>query len=273
MIIQDLEQSLGVQLLRRTTRRLSLTVDGATYYELCRRILADLEETEAVFRSATDQPKGRLRVEIPGSIARLIVLPALRNFRHRFPDVELTIALTEKATDLIREGIDCAIRLGVLHDSGLVARRIARWRPVICAAPGYLTRHGEPKTLEDLSRHHAVGFICSRTNRPKEWTFVVEGKLISLKLDNPLAVNEADANVMCGVQGLGLIRSLDRLVQPYLTSGRLREVLSHLAAPMEPLSIVYARDRLASFAVRVFIDWIMELFECPALPRFHQSAS
>ena len=273
IIIQNLEQSLGVRLLQRTTRQLSLTVDGTTYYELCRRILADLEDTEACFRSAAHAPKGRLRVEIPGSIGRLIVLPALHSFQERFPDVELTIALAEKHTDLIQEGLDCAIRLGTLPSSGLVARKIATLRPVICAAPSYLARHGEPKTIEDLSRHRAVDFTCSRTGRPKEWAFIVDGQLVNLKLDSRLAVNESDGHVMCGLQGLGLIRSLDRLVQPYLRSGRLREVLTHVAAPLEPLSIIHAGDRLASPTVRAFINWIMELFECPTLPQLHQHAS
>jgi LysR family transcriptional regulator for bpeEF and oprC len=183
IIIQNLEQSLGVQLLQRTTRRLSLTVDGTTYYELCRRILADLEDTEACFRSAAHEPKGRLRVEIAGSIGRLIVLPALHSFYERFPNVELTIALTERHTDLVQEGMDCAIRLGALQSSGLVARRIATLKPIICAAPSYLARHGEPQTLEDLSRHRTVDFTCSRTGRPKEWVFIVEGTLVSPKLN------------------------------------------------------------------------------------------
>jgi LysR family transcriptional regulator for bpeEF and oprC len=273
LIIRNLEEALGVRLLQRTTRRLSLTVDGATYYELCRRILSDLEDTEACFRSAVHEPKGRLRVEMPGSIGRLIVLPALHSFHERFPDVELTIALAEKHTDLVQEGMDCAIRLGALQSSRLVARKIATLRPVICAAPDYLARHGEPRTIEDLSRHRRVDFTCSHTGRPKEWAFIVDGQLASLKLDSRLAVNESDGHLMCGVQGLGLIRSLDRLAQPYLRSGRLREVLTHMSAPPEPLWIVHAGDRPVSPTLRVFINWIMELFECPALPQLHQNAN
>jgi len=271
-MIQSLERSLGITLLRRTTRRLSLTVDGATYYELCRRILADLDDTEACFRSVATEPKGRLRVEIPGAIGRLIVLPALHSFHERFPDVELTIVLTEKDTDLIQGNMDCALQLGALQSSGLVARRIGTLRPVICASPRYLAHHGEPKTIEDLSRHRTVGFICNRTGRPTEWTFIIEGKSVSPKLKSRLAVNESDGYVMCGVHGLGLIRSFDRLVQPYLRSGRLREVLAHLKSPLMPLSVIYPSDRRVSPTVRVFIDWIMELFDRPALPKIHQTA-
>jgi LysR family transcriptional regulator for bpeEF and oprC len=267
-VIQNLEESLGVRLLQRTTRQLHVTDDGAVYYERCLHILADLEQAEASVRSATGEPKGRLRVEIAGSIGRQIVLPTLKDFHERFPDVELLIGLGNGNVDLIQDGVDCAIRAGNLQSSRLVARRIGTLKSVVCASPAYLARHGEPTSLDELSRHQAVGIVCERTGRPQEWDFVVEGEMVSVKLNSRLAVNESDGYVMCGLQGLGLIRPLEFLVRPYLKSGRLREVLSHLKAPSVPLFAIYPHSRLVSPAARVFVNWIIELFErSPAFPR------
>jgi len=273
-VIQNLEASLGVQLLLRTTRRLNLTIDGEAYYEQCRRILADLEQAEAFLRRGTDRPRGRLRVEIAGSIGRLIVLPALRGFHERYPDVELLIGFGDQSVDFVQDGIDCAIRVGALPSSTLVARRIDTLRSIVCASPEYLARHGEPKTIADLSRHHAVNLASNPGDRPKEWVFTADGGIVSAKLQSRLTVNESSSHVMCGLQGLGLIRPLECLARPYLRSGRLREVLSHLKVPSEPLSVIYPRDRIASPAVRVFVDWIAELFErAPALPRLQMPAA
>src|SRR5215469_8774589 len=152
-IIQNLEAFLGVRLMHRTTRRLSLTPDGAAYYERCVRILADVEETEQTFQDRNRKPHGKLRIDMPGSIGRLIVIPSLCEFHGRYPDIDLQLGLTDRPVDLLQEGVDCVIRVGALQDSSLVARRVGLFEGVSCAAPSYIERAGIPQTIEDLEQH------------------------------------------------------------------------------------------------------------------------
>src|SRR5690606_23501543 len=144
-IIQNLEKLLQVRLLNRTTRRLSLTPDGAAYYERCMRILADVEDAEASFHDVTRRPKGRLRIAVPPSIARLILIPALCEFHHRYPDSELAIAMSDRPVDMVQEAVDCALQVGELQDPTMVAKRIATFEVITCAAPSYIERHGIPE--------------------------------------------------------------------------------------------------------------------------------
>nr|MBF0684493.1 LysR family transcriptional regulator [Pseudomonas sp.] len=154
--IQNLERNLKVRLLNRTTRRLSLTPDGAAYYERCQQILADLEDIEASFRDVTRGPSGRLRIDTLPSIGRLILVPALCDFHSRYPDIDLAIGMSDRVVDMVRDAVDCAIRVGELEDSSMVARRIGTFESITCAAPSYLERHGEPQSIEELSKHRAV---------------------------------------------------------------------------------------------------------------------
>jgi LysR family transcriptional regulator, regulator for bpeEF and oprC len=267
-IVKNLEAFLGVRLLYRTTRRLNLTVDGAAYYERCQRILADIEETEARFHSAAAQPRGKLRVDMTGAIGRLVVFPNLGEFQKRFPDVDLSIRLSDRIVDLIQEGIDCAIRVGELEDSSLVARRIGSFKWTVCAAPEFIERYGEPKRIEDLSDYRSVGYISCQTGRAKSWEFIVDGETRYIKVPSTLTVNDIDAYVTCGLKGLGLIRPPYCVAQPYLESGQLRELLQTSKAPLAPISIVYPQNRQVSSAVRAFVDWAAELFaEHPLLMR------
>lgn len=158
-IIQNLEAFLGVRLMHRTTRRLSLTPDGAAYYERCVRILAEVEETEASFQINNRKPHGKLRVDMPGSLGRLVVIPALNEFRDRYPDIDLQLGLSDRPVDLLQEGVDCVIRVGALQDSSLVARRVGLFEGVTVASRAYLERYGEPRSIDDLADHRAVNYF------------------------------------------------------------------------------------------------------------------
>ncbi|WP_144159797.1 LysR family transcriptional regulator [Paraburkholderia sp. BCC1885] len=265
-IIQNLESFLGTRLMHRTTRRLSLTPDGAAYYERCVRILADVEETEASFQSGNKKPHGKLRIDMPGSIGRLLVIPSLCEFHTRYPDIDLQLGLTDRPVDLLQEGVDCVVRVGALQDSSLVARRIGIFEGVTCAAPAYLEKYGTPHTLEDLESHSAVNYFSSRTGRVLDWQFMVNGKEVEVKMKGTMSVNDADAYVTCGIEGFGLIQPPLFMVLPHLESGQLVEVLpEHKPLPM-PISAVYPHSRHLSPKVRVFVDWIAELFDrCPLL--------
>ncbi|WP_321786123.1 LysR family transcriptional regulator [Paraburkholderia sp. J94] len=265
-IIQNLEAFLGVRLMHRTTRRLSLTPDGAAYYERCVRILADVEETEQTFQDRNRKPHGKLRIDMPGSIGRLIVIPSLCEFHTRYPDIDLQLGLSDRPVDLLQEGVDCVVRVGALQDSSLVARRIGLFEGVSCAAPSYLESHGMPKTLEDLQEHRAVNYFSSRTGRVIDWAFLVDNKEVEVKLKSMVSVNDADAYVTCGVEGFGLIQAPRYMVLPLLKSGQLVEVLPDIKPLPMPISAVYPHSRHLSPKVRVFVDWIAEVFDrCPLL--------
>jgi LysR family transcriptional regulator, regulator for bpeEF and oprC len=265
-IIQNLESFLGTRLMHRTTRRLSLTPDGAAYYERCVRILADVEETEASFQSGNKKPHGKLRIDMPGSIGRLLVIPSLSEFHTRYPDIDLQLGLSDRPVDLLQEGVDCVVRVGALQDSSMVARRIGLFEGVTCAAPGYIEHAGTPRSLGDLDNHKAVNYFSSRTGRTLDWAFMVDGKEIEVKMKGIVSVNDADAYVTCGLEGFGLIQPALFMVLPHLRSGQLVEVLPELKPLPMPISAVYPHSRHLSPKVRVFVDWIAELFDrCPLL--------
>ncbi|MBP2314667.1 LysR substrate-binding domain-containing protein [Azospirillum soli] len=264
--IQNLEASLGVRLLQRTTRRLNLTLDGAAYLEGATRVLSEIDEIEASFTSARKTPRGRLRVDMPGSIGRLVIIPSIHEFHQTYPDIDLMIGLGDRPIDLIQEGVDCVIRVGVLEDSSLVARRIGAMQPITCASPAYLAEHGEPSTIEDLDRHVAVNYFNNRTGRNFELCFTRDGQEIEVAMKGSVAVNDADAYVTCGLEGLGILQPARFMVLPHLRSGALREVLREWRPPRVPVSAVYPHHRHLSPKVRVFVDWVAELFErCPLL--------
>nr|WP_315255207.1 LysR family transcriptional regulator [uncultured Duganella sp.] len=257
--VKDLEAFLGVRLLQRTTRHISLTPDGTVYYDHCRRLLADIEVVESGFPGSAGRPRGRLRVDMTLSLARLVVLPAIKDFQSRFPDIELTLTVADRTVELVQEGIDCVIRAGTPEDSPtLVAKRIGAFHWVTCASPAYLAEHGTPETLDDLARHRAVGYLSSRTARTLDWHFVVDNEERAIRMRESLIVNDTDAYVACALEGLGLIRAGSYMVLPHLTSGRLRRVLTGYASPAVPLSVLYPKNRHLSPTVRAFVDWVGE---------------
>jgi len=260
-IVQNLEAMLGTALLIRTTRRLSLTPEGAAYYERCAQILADIDEMEASLKESNANPSGRLRVEMPGAVATALVLPALDDFHVRFPNIDLAIGISNRAVDLVGEAVDCSIQLGELPDSGLVARRLGSLEHVTCASPGYLERHGVPETLDDLAQHVAVNCISRHNGRVVNFDFEVDGSVLAVKVDGFVSVNDEQAYLTCGLQGHGLIQPTRLAAQPWLESGLLREVLPEWKPVPMSVSVAYVKGRRVSPRVRAFVDWLAELFE------------
>ncbi|CAK7010467.1 LysR family transcriptional regulator [Kerstersia gyiorum] len=264
-IIQNLERHLGVRLLNRTTRRISLTPDGAAYYRHSTRILAEVEETEACLQDAASRPQGRLRVDVPPSIGHQILLPSLCEFHTQYPDVELVIGLGDRHVDLVQDAVDCVIRYGQLEDSSLVARRIGIVQAATCAAPAYIERHGVPQRLEDLQDHHAVHYFCA-SGRNCAWDFIVEGEERQVDVPGIVSVNDWLAHLKCGVQGFGLIQTQRFLALPHLLNGELVEVLPQWKPSPIPISLLYLQSRQLSPKVRAFSDWVAALFaRCPLL--------
>ena len=255
-----------MRLLNRTTRRIGLTPDGAGYYQHCVRILADVEETEACFQEAALRLKGRLRIDVPTCIGRLILIPSLCDFHDKYPDVELVLGLGDRPVDMVQEAVDCVIRSGDLEDSSLVARRIGMLQTVTCASPSYISRHGMPQTIEELGRHHAVHYFMSRSGRNCAWNFKVDDKHQEVEMKGTVAVNEAGAYLDCGLKGFGLIQTPRYMALPHLQSGELIEVLPQCKPGAVPMSILYPQSRQLSPKVRAFADWVAELFaSCPLL--------
>ena len=260
-LVQNLEAMLGTALLVRTTRRLSLTSEGAAYYERCAQILADIDEMEASLRHATHNLSGRLRVEMPGTVATALVLPALDDFHGRFPNIDLAVGVSNRAVDLVAEAVDCSIQLGELPDSGLAARRLGTLARVTCASPAYLAQHGTPAGLDDLAGHVAVNCMSPHSGRAEHFDFDVGGEARHVKVNGFVKVSDDQAYLTCGLQGLGLIQPARIAAQPYLDSGELREVLREWQPVPMRVSVAYVKNRRVSPRVRAFVDWLAQLFE------------
>lgn len=272
-VIQELEAFLRVRLLNRTTRSLSVTSEGATYYEKCVRILGDVEAAEAEFAAIKQAPRGRLRVDMSGSLGKLIVVPALNDFHSRYPDIDLTLGFGDRLVDLVQEGIDCVIRIGELTDSSLVARRLGVFQLVTAASPGYLEQYGTPARPESLQHHLAVNYFSTRTGRMVNLNFNVGAKSVNVRANSRLSANDGDAHLQCGVMGLGLIQVPRVIAQPYLDAGTLVEVLPEFRPAPLPISAVYPQNRHLSPQVRAFVDWTAELFaRCQSMQPDHGSA-
>jgi LysR family transcriptional regulator for bpeEF and oprC len=255
-----LEKRLSVKLLHRTTRHVSVTTDGAAYYERALRLLTDLEETEASLTQATSKPKGRLRVDVPAPVGRLIIIPALKDFFQRYPDIELEIGCSDRPVDLLEEGVDCVIRLGNPFDLSLVARRVGSIRLVMVASKEYLDKFGRPKTPEDLERHHGVYFFSSKTGKIYEFELSINGTSTEVPTHRRIATNDGDAIVAACLSGLGISQTPTFMVQDHIASGRLEVVLGGYLSESMPMNALYPQNRHLSSKVRAFIDWVAELF-------------
>ena len=265
-MVNSLESHLHVRLLQRTTRRLSLTPEGAEYYERCVRILAEIDETESALANSGQGPRGRLRIDMPGSIGKLVVMPMIHEFRETYPGIELMVGFGDKPVDLIQDGVDCVIRVGTLEDSSLVARRLSVMQTVTVASPEYLHQYGLPRTLEDLDRHVAVNYFSSRTGKSMSMNFVVDKQPIEKVIPGVIAVNDAEAYLNCAVEGVGLVQTPHFMALPFLQTGALVEVLPQWKPLPMPISAVYPHNRHLAPKVRVFVDWAAELFShCPLL--------
>lgn len=254
--VQRLERQLGVRLLQRTTRKVSLTLDGATYLERALRLLNELDDINALFLGTERVPAGVMRVDLPERLARLNVIPALPDFFARYPDIQLRLGANDRFADLVGEGIDCAVRVGHLRDSSLIARRIGTMQQINCGSRAYLDRHGRPQNLADLSRHVAVNFFSSQSGRDLEWEYQEDGKDHTISMRSMISVSSSEAYLASCLAGLGLVQVPRMGVEPLLESGELEEVLSKWRPAPLPVSVVYSHNKHLSPRVRVFVDWL-----------------
>ncbi|HEY6643131.1 LysR family transcriptional regulator [Povalibacter sp.] len=267
--VSRLEERLGARLLNRTTRSLSLTDVGASFYERCREALGQLDHAESEVSESRGIPRGRLRVDVPVSLGRRIIVPALPRFIAQYPEISVHMSMNDRVTDLVQEGIDAALRVGNLSDSSLVARRIAQLRGVTCASPEFIERYGMPKEPGDLPPEHCLQMFKVGNNQTREWTFRkgdVEHKILPAAR---LAFSDPESAVAAAVSGAGFVRSLDFTVEAQIASGLLQPVLEDWNdGAYWPVSVVYPQHRQPTAKIRAFIDFVSGLF-----PQTEASAS
>jgi len=257
--VKDLEARLGVRLLQRTTRTVNPTLDGEAYYQRCLSILADIEEAEGAFAGA--KPKGLLRVDVHGTLARHFVLPNLPAFLTTYPEIEFYMSEGDRLVDLIREGIDCVLRVGVPQDSDMIARKVALLDEVTLASPSYIAGHGMPQHPDALNGHHMIGFRSSATGSILPLEFTIDGDLREMILPAPVSVNAAESYFAAAKLGLGLIQIPRYHADAAIAAGELLAVLEDYPPTSTPVFLLYPRNRQLSPRVRIFIEWVGAVFK------------
>jgi len=256
--VAALEKHLGARLLNRTTRKVNLTTEGSDYLLRTRRILDELADAEETLRGTRSKPEGRLRVDVPVSFGRYLLLPALPEFVRRYPDIELDLRLNDRVTDLVAERVDVALRVGALRQSGLVARRVAQMNLVTIASPAYLADHGEPVTPDDLRNHRLLGLSPPGGGSP-EWNYPPPYLARRLKLHFAMQFNAVEAPTIAAAAGLGIAHSSDLIAAEYIARGELKLILRDYVTPGAQISLVYPSSGHQSAKVRVFSDFAADL--------------
>ncbi|OBZ92066.1 LysR family transcriptional regulator [Pararhizobium polonicum] len=257
----ELEARVGARLLHRTTRKVSPTQDGTAFYERCLRLIADVEETEGLFRQTSVGSTGKLRIDVPGRIGRLIIAPALPEFLDRHPQLDIELRVTDRAVNLVEESVDCVLRVGPLGDSGLIARKIGDLPLINVASRGYLDQHGTPVTPEDLAMHLAVNYASPSTGRIEDWEWIEDGEVRMLSTRARVTVNSAEAYIACCLAGLGLIQIPAYDVKRHLDAGELVEVMPNRRAAPMPMSLLYPHRQHLSRRLQVFADWLEQILK------------
>lgn len=260
-LVQDLEGFLRVRLLQRTTRSVSVTVDGARYYEQTARILRDLEEIDTGFQSALFNPRGKIHVNVGGTVATALIIPALPEFFAQYPGIEIELGVSDRIVDLISDNIDCVIRGGVIKEQSLAARLLGQASVTTCASPGYLQHFGKPADPGELeNKHRLISYHSALTNRLIPAVFQRGDERVEITGNSVLSVNESNAHVAAGLAGLGVVHTFSYAVQTHIESGALVPILQDWRPAPYPFHIAYPPNRHLSNRVRVFIDWLVEHF-------------
>jgi LysR family transcriptional activator of dmlA len=260
--LAQLEARLGVRLVNRTTRSLSLTSEGETYVAHATRILAAIGEMEEAVSSSKAAPRGLLRINATLGFGRTVIAPIVSSFARLHPQVEVQMEVTDRPVDLVERGIDLAIRFGALPDKRLVARRVMSNRRMLCASPGYLAQHGEPVQLADLARHRC---ILHRQNDDAYgiWRFSKDRQEESVKVQGALASNDGDIVLGWALDGHGILVRSEWDLARYVASGRLKVVLPDWRVPAADLFVYYPNRRNQPARTRAFIDFLVEHLQAP----------
>ncbi|ERH50367.1 transcriptional regulator [Ectopseudomonas chengduensis] len=270
-LVQQLEARLRVRLLNRTTRKVNVTADGAAYYERVVRLLADVDDAETSLSSASMAPRGRLCVDVPSPFARMLLIPALPAFYARYPEIQLTMGVSDRLIDIIGENVDCVVRGGEITDQSLIARHVGDLQLGIYATPGYLQRAGTPMHPRELEAagHHTVGFLWSRTGKALPYAMQRGEERIEAHGRPLLTVDDGNAYLAAGLAGLGMLWLPHYMARPHLASGELVRLFQDWQMTPMPMYLAFPPNRHVSAKLRVFIDWVVALMaeHAPVLAR------
>lgn len=256
--VQQLERHCGVRLLQRTTRRINLTPEGEEFYRSSKLLLAQTDDLFGSF--AADRPlHGQLRVDMPVAFAILRVVPNLPDFYRLYPDLEIILSSSDRRRDMLRDGLDCVLRMGALEDGDYVARTLGYIKMTTCASPAYLAAHGMPETLADLQHHQAVNWVNSNSRQIMPWVFQTPSGTEHVRVPGKLVLDNTEAYIAAGLAGLGMLQGMDFFLRPWLDDGALVEVLPGNPVPTRQLSVLYPHRHI-SHKVRVFTKWLESLF-------------
>lgn len=257
--VAHLENSIGVRLLNRTTRRLSLTEEGRAYRERCVQILEEVEETEAAVSQLSAQPRGTLRLTAPTSFGTYHLAPAAADYMARYPEVDIDLTLFDRWADLAEEGLDLGIRVGRMEDSNLIARPLAQARMVVCGAPSYFERHGIPEHPEDLVHHNCLRYAL---RMPQDlWQFHGPDGPVAVRINGNLRSDVGDALRLAALAGLGLVLQPSYMLGKEIKAGRLRVVLPDFEPTPASIYAVYLHRRHLSAKVRTFVEFLQQRFQ------------
>lgn len=265
-LVQQLEARLRVKLLHRTTRQVQVTADGAAYYERVARLLADLDEADTSLSSASAQPRGRVRVDVPSPLARMLLVPALPAFHARYPEIQLDLGVSDRMVDLIGDNVDCVLRGGEISNPSLVARHVADLPLGIYAAPGYLQRAATPAHPRELmdTHHRIVGFTRAGSGKPMPVLLRRGQERVTVQGTWTVTVDDGNAYLAAGVAGMGVLWLPHYMAQAHAAQGELVPLFDDWQVDPMPLYVAYAPHRHVSARLRAFIDWVVELMAAHA---------
>ncbi|TQC70039.1 LysR family transcriptional regulator (plasmid) [Pantoea dispersa] len=257
--VQALESRLGTRLFHRTTRSVSLTIDGNAFYTRCQTAVQYIEETENLFRSSSSEVTGTIRVDVPGRVGSHIIIPALPSFSRRHPAIKIELGVTDRNVNLAEEGIDCAVRVGQLENSGMVAKRLGYLSVINVASAEYIAESGRPATPGELCRHYSVGYASPTSGRKESFEWIDQGEVKRTVVNSILTVNSAEASIAACIAGMGILQIPAYDVSDQLSSGILCELMPEFRPRPLPVSILYPHRRHLSRPLRLFTDWLAPL--------------
>jgi LysR family transcriptional regulator, regulator for bpeEF and oprC len=259
-LVSDLEKHLGAKLIHRTTRTISVSAEGFEYFHQAQRVIAAVDAADTAVRGKKHKPGGHLRIDAPVSFAHRLLIPALPDFHHEYPDITLSLGINDRTVNIVGEAVDCAIRAGKLSDMTMIGRKLFELDYVTCASPDYLARHGEPASPEDLrDNHRIVSYFFAATGKPEPLVFTANSDTQEIYASQ-FAANEGDGVIDMILAGLGVGQHLRRFAQPHINAGELVPVLTGWSQPLLPFHLVYPSNRHQSARLRVFVDWMIERF-------------
>jgi LysR family transcriptional regulator for bpeEF and oprC len=260
-LVQELEAHLGVRLLQRTTRRVTVTPEGQDYYAKATRVLRDLEDIDSSFNAAKAHPRGRLRIDVGGSTARDVLIPLLPDFMARYPDIRIDLGVSDRSVDLIEDNVDCVIRGGPLDSSSLIARYIGDAAMVTCATPEYLKLYGVPAYPDELKNgHRMIAYVSTQSGRAIPFRFERGDEKIEINVERRIGINESNAHLAAAIASIGIVQTFAYAARAALDDGSLVAILRKWRPPPYPFHVVYPQNRHVTHRLRVFIEWLVECF-------------